>query len=49
MTVRWYHGMRYVVKTKKKTTYRWTNRWLSHPCKDLALPFELGSRAAHHG
>lgn len=43
----WHLGFRYEVKQKKKVLYRWTNRWLTHPCRDLALPFEVGVRAHH--
>ncbi len=26
----------------------WSNHWLTHECRDLALPFEMGVRAYHH-
>lgn len=45
----WHIGVRYRVKKGKGWTWRWTNRWLAHPCADLALPFEVGPRAFHRG
>lgn len=44
--VRWHFGKRFVPGGKKKPF--WMNRWLAHPCADLALPFELGIRAMEH-
>lgn len=41
--LRWHFGKKVVPGGKKKPF--WMNRWLAHPCADLALPFELGTRA----
>lgn len=40
---RWHLGVRYPVRKG----WRWSNRWVTHPCHDLALPFEVGARAYH--
>lgn len=42
----WHFGKKIVPGGKKKPF--WMNRWLAHPCADLALPFELGTRAMGH-
>lgn len=44
--VRWHLGKKIVPGGKKKPF--WMNRWLAHPCADLALPFELGTQAMGH-
>lgn len=44
--MRWHLGKKIVPGGKKKPF--WMNRWLAHPCADLALPFELGIRAMGH-
>jgi hypothetical protein len=44
--VSWHFGKKIVPDGKKKPF--WMNRWLAHPCADLALPFELGIRARNH-
>jgi hypothetical protein len=41
---RWHYGRKLVPGGKKKPF--WMNRWLTHPCRDLALAFEIGTRAA---
>lgn len=41
----WHLGFRYRVKKG----HRWSNQWLGHECRDLALPFEVGVRAFHAG
>lgn len=40
--VRWHFGRKFVPGGKKKPF--WMNRWLAHPCADLAFPFEVGVR-----
>jgi len=44
---RWHFGKKIVPGGKKRPW--WMNRWLAHPCGDLAFPFEVGARAAHGG
>lgn len=44
---RWHIGIRFVPGGKRRPF--WVSRWLAHPCADLARPFEIGTRAAHHG
>jgi hypothetical protein len=40
---RWHFGRKFVPGGKKKPF--WMNRWIAHPCGDLAFPFEVGTRA----
>lgn len=44
--LRWHFGKKVVPGGKKKPF--WMNRWLTHRCADLAIPFELGPRAQGH-
>lgn len=39
----WHFGKKFIPGGKKKPF--WCNHWLTHPCKDLAFPFEVGARA----
>lgn len=44
----WLFGKRIVqvnARTGKRKVW-WVARWLTHPCADLAVPFELGAVAA---
>lgn len=42
---RWHFGYRYVaVDRRGKRKVWWVSHWLAHPCRDLAVPFELGGR-----
>lgn len=45
---RWHLGKRVVEVKKGKRKIWWVNHWIPHPCTDLALPFEVGTRAYHH-
>lgn len=38
----WHYGIR---RATGKRVW-WVNSWLAHPCADLALPWEIGQRAA---
>lgn len=42
---RWHFGLKIIPGGNKKPW--WVNRWLTHPCHDLAYPFDVGTRAAH--
>ena len=42
----WHFGKRFIPGGKKRPF--WMNHWLTDPCPDLAFPFEVGTRAAHH-
>ena len=45
---RWHYGFRRLIERKKKPPrVVWTNGWVAHPCRDLALPFEVGIRVFH--
>jgi hypothetical protein len=40
----WHFGKKVVPGAKKKPW--WINRWVIHPCADLAFAFEVGARVA---
>jgi hypothetical protein len=40
---RWHFGRRFPAKRAL-----WVNLWVTNPCADLAIAFELGARAAHY-
>lgn len=41
----WLIGVRY--RDGRAQRWRWVNKWMAHPCRDLVEPFELGTRAFH--